>query len=211
MRQHKSAYLKDPSRDKVDLLFKANERLATQHAIDEITKKGLIETLQIEKKKRTRGKRLNLVGEECSGPQFFSPSRIQAARAYQAEKATEQQAEKAAKEAVKALNKERKAREEAAKAEARLQRQVAKDIRAQIEAARRTAKELKKQDKSTIIVQNSGPKQKLIKVPKSKKASIGQKRSVQFANILVQNEESHMPKKASSTGRVITIPQRFQN
>jgi hypothetical protein len=186
MRQHKSAYLKDPSRDKVDLLFKANERLATQHVIDEITKKGLIEALQIETKKRTRGKRLNLVGEECSGPQFFSPSRIQAARVYQAEKAAEQQAEKAAKVAVKALNKERKVREEAAKAEARLQRQVVKNMRAQIEAEKRTAKELQKQDKSTIIVQNSGPKQKPIKVPKAKKASIGQKRSVQFANILVQ-------------------------
>ena len=135
--------MKNPSRDKVDLLFKANERLATQHTIDEITKKGLIEALQIEKKKRTRGKRLNLVGEECSGPQFFSPSRIQATRAYQAEKATIQQAEKAAKDAVKALNKERKAREEAAKVEARLQRQVAKDMRTQIEAERRTTKELK--------------------------------------------------------------------
>ena len=88
MRQHKSAYLKDPSQDKVDLLFKANKRLATQYAIDEITKKGLIEALQIEKKKRTCRKRLNLVGEECSGLQFFSLSRIQAARTYQAEKAT---------------------------------------------------------------------------------------------------------------------------
>jgi hypothetical protein len=63
-------------------------------------------------------------------------------------------------------------------------------MRAQIETERRTAKELKKQDKSTIIVQNSGPKQKPIKVPKAKKASIGQKRSVQFANILARSAQN---------------------
>ena len=84
-------------------------------------------------------------------------------------------------------------------------------MRVQIEAERYAVKELKKQDKSTITVQNSGPKQKPIKVPKAKKASISQKRSVHFANILVQKEESHVPKKTSSTGRVITTPQRFQN
>ena len=55
----------------------------------------------------------------------------------------------------------------------------------QIKAKRYTVKELKKLDKSTIIVQNSRLKQKPIKVPKAKKASVSQKRSIHFTNILV--------------------------
>ena len=118
MRQYKIAYKQDPSQDKVKLLFKANERLAAQHAIDQYTKKGLLEALEIEKKKRTRGKRLNLIGKECSGPQFFSPTRIQAARAYQQEKEATELAKKANKYTKKVLNKERKEKEDTAKAEA---------------------------------------------------------------------------------------------
>ena len=116
--QYKIAYKQDSSQDKVKLLFKANKRLAVQHAIDQYTKKGLLEALEIEKKKRTRGKRLNLIGKECSGPQFFSPTRIQAARAYQQEKEATELAKKANKHAKKVLNKERKEKEDAAKAEA---------------------------------------------------------------------------------------------
>ena len=51
--QHlKNAYKKEPLDDKIALLFKANKKLATQHTLDNITKKGLIEALQMEKKKR---------------------------------------------------------------------------------------------------------------------------------------------------------------
>lgn len=160
MRQLKLVYIQDPGQDKVDLLFKANERLAAQHAIDELTKKGLLEAIDVEKKKRKRGKRLNLVGEENSGPQFFSPTRIQAARAYQEEKAALEQAENASKEVQKALNIEKRAREDAAKVEARLQRQVVRDIQEQIKAEERALRELKKQDKSKAIAQKSVPKTK---------------------------------------------------
>ena len=52
--------------------------------------KGLCNTLQDEKKRRKRGKRLNLLGEEDSGPQFFSPRRVQAAREFQAAKEEEE-------------------------------------------------------------------------------------------------------------------------
>ena len=58
------------------MLFKANERLAAQHAIDEHTKRGLIETVKEEKKKRQRGKKLNVLGNEDHGLQFFSPTTI---------------------------------------------------------------------------------------------------------------------------------------
>ena len=118
IRQYKIAYKQDPSQDKVKLLFKANKRLATQHTIDQYTKKGLLKALKIEKKKRTRGKRLNLIGKECSSLQFFSPTRIQAARAYQQEKEATKLAKKANKYIKKVLNKERKEKEDITKAEA---------------------------------------------------------------------------------------------
>jgi hypothetical protein len=43
----------------------------------------------IEKYKHRKKKRLNLLGEEESRPQFFSSGRVQAARDYQATKETE--------------------------------------------------------------------------------------------------------------------------
>ena len=48
--------------------------------------KGLIKLIQLEKRKRQRGKRLNLYGKEDSGAQFFSPSHILKAREYQVAK-----------------------------------------------------------------------------------------------------------------------------
>ncbi len=51
----------------------------------------------MEKRKRRRGKKLNLVGEQDSGAQFWSPTRYNAAKVYQAEK---EEAEHQRKEAI---------------------------------------------------------------------------------------------------------------
>jgi hypothetical protein len=50
----------------------------------------------MEKKKRQHGKHLHLDGTDGSGPQFYNPSKIQAAREFQAAKAAQEDAEKAA-------------------------------------------------------------------------------------------------------------------
>ena len=52
--------------------------------------KGLTEALKHEKKRRRRGKRLNLLGLEASEPQFFSPRGVQAARDWQISKEKEE-------------------------------------------------------------------------------------------------------------------------
>ena len=57
-------------------ILKANERLSAQHSIDSHVIKGLINTVKNEKKKRQRGKRLNLLGQEGSGPQLYGPEQI---------------------------------------------------------------------------------------------------------------------------------------
>jgi hypothetical protein len=64
-------------------LFRANEKLVSQHSIDQHLLKGLANALKTKKKRRKRDKRLNLIGQEEGGPQFFSPSQIEAARAQQ--------------------------------------------------------------------------------------------------------------------------------
>jgi hypothetical protein len=80
IRQFQISYQANPTNEKLQLLFKANERLAAQHAVDEHTKRGLIETVKEEKKKRQRGKKLNVLGEEDYGAQFFSPTTIKRAQ-----------------------------------------------------------------------------------------------------------------------------------
>ena len=78
-RMHK-LYFKQPSDLLLTKIIRANERLVSEHAIDQHIIQGLNTALKIEKKRRQRGKGLNLLGEEASGPQFFSPSKVHAAR-----------------------------------------------------------------------------------------------------------------------------------
>ena len=76
VRCFQKAYKADPNPDFLEKLFRANLILATQHEIDRHVEQGLIGALKDEKERRRRGKKLNLLGDEGSGPQFFSPARI---------------------------------------------------------------------------------------------------------------------------------------
>ena len=76
VRRLQQQYRKAPSSPLLTKLFRANERLVSQHSIDQHTLNGVIGALKLEKKKRRRGKRLNLVKEEDFGAQFFSPARV---------------------------------------------------------------------------------------------------------------------------------------
>ena len=72
---------------------------------------GLKRVVILEKKKRQWGKRLNLLGEEDSGPQFFSPGRVRAAREQQEAKKVEEaqrQQDINTRKALAAANKQRK-------------------------------------------------------------------------------------------------------
>lgn len=46
---------------------------------------GLIEALKVEKQKRNRGRRFNLLEEEDNGPQLFSPLHVYVAREFTAQ------------------------------------------------------------------------------------------------------------------------------
>ena len=57
--------------------------------------KSLQEAITQEKKRKQRGKRLNLLGKETTGePQFFSPIKVIAAETYQESKEAAEQEEK---------------------------------------------------------------------------------------------------------------------
>lgn len=117
IRRFQQDFARSPTALKQQLLFKANERLAAEHSIAIHRCRGLEQALKLEKRKRQRGKRLNLLGEEASGAQFFSPARVAAARAFQAQKEADKQLEIESKTKKKAQATTMKVRKEKEKAE----------------------------------------------------------------------------------------------
>ena len=126
VRHFQKAYKQDPDPALLAKLFKANLHLASQNSIDQHISQGLVESLWDEKKRRKRGKHLNLVSKGENNTQFFSPSRIQEARDYQESKQAEE-----------ALRQQKIADKKVAAAEKRLQREKDKEERAQSAAVRR--------------------------------------------------------------------------
>lgn len=67
-------------------MLQASEKLAAKMDILEFENKRLIGALKIEKQKRNRGKKLNLLGQKNNGPQLFSPSRVRVAQDFAMQK-----------------------------------------------------------------------------------------------------------------------------
>lgn len=78
----------------------------------EFENKGPIGALKIEKQKRNRGTRLNLLGEEDSGPQLFSPTRVRAAWDFAAQKEVSKEQHKKDMEKKREEQQKKKAQEE---------------------------------------------------------------------------------------------------
>jgi hypothetical protein len=79
MRQFTKTYTKNPTKEAFRKLTKANETNAAKASIAEHRAEGLKEALLIEKKKRRRGKKLNLTGEPSGKAQFFGIAEVLAA------------------------------------------------------------------------------------------------------------------------------------
>jgi hypothetical protein len=76
-----------PTQQKVALLERAILRLAARFKIQSFENQGLRTAITQEKRRRQRNKRLNLLGEQDEEiPQFFSPQRVLAAKAFQENK-----------------------------------------------------------------------------------------------------------------------------
>jgi hypothetical protein len=207
IRRAQKAYKDNPTKDNLNLIFRSQERLATQHKVDQHIQKGLFETIKTEKQRRQREKRLNLVGKESSGAQIFPPSQVRVALDYAAAKKAEAEAGKAAKTAKKAQAAENKQKKEAEAQEKALQRQVAREAKAQTKAEEKAAKEAQKKQSA---LQKKNEKKSLIVVLPLKSTSRSSTKAVTFAEhieVVVEEEGSQM---TSTTGRKIKLPQRFR-
>jgi hypothetical protein len=94
VRRAQKAYNAKPSKQNLELIFWSMSRLSAQSSIQQHENLGLRKAIKIEQKKRQRGKRLNLIGEEDPRLQIFTPSRVELARTYQASKENAEQARK---------------------------------------------------------------------------------------------------------------------
>ena len=195
----------------VPILFRSIERLATQYEIDTHISQGLRKALVYEKQKRRKGKRLNLLGEESSGPQLFSPSRVLAAKAYQAQKeAAEEQkrleaAEKRAQGAEKRLQKEKEREEKALQRATRKQEAlVAKEEKRAGIQARKEAQKAAKEVRETARLERIAAK-------KPKEASIAQNSQESSSSRPTTLWSSRVVEKATRSGRVVKILHRLRN
>src|SRR5450432_45372 len=204
-----NAYIANPVKSTLSLILKANIHLAAQQDINNHIIHGLRNTIQIEKSKRQRGKRLNLLGEEDNGPQFFSPARIQAAREFQAQKEAMEEENKARIASKKALALVAKEKAEATKKERALQRAISRE-NAAVEKARKIIERqaiLEARKARTIADKASKLASKASKG--SRKAILGKRKLVDSNIDLVDSPAQKRPLARSTSGRAIVTPARF--
>lgn len=209
VRRVQRQYYNQPNSPLLKKLFRANERLASQHSVDQHIVKGLTISLRNEKKKRQRGKRLNLLGEEDSGPQFFSPKRVQAARQFQAIKDAEEVLRQQQILDKKALAATRKAQKEEDKLHrailASKRRQLAAEASAQKAIEKQAQKELREAAKHDSAGRSS-LNQQSTKLQKAQKTVKKQAKGPGNAIVALQVEEVI---SATSCGRKVQRPRRF--
>ncbi len=104
--------------------------------VDNHVKRGLFESLNIEKKKRKRGKRLNLLQEESKGAELWSPAKVRRAKELLAKKEAAIEQKKLNRQDTLAIN-------AAKKEEERLQVALRKEERAMLAAEKRAEKAAK--------------------------------------------------------------------
>ena len=153
----------------VERILHASEKLAFKNEILLHENKALVRALHEEKKRRKRGKALGLFDKEKPGEaQFFSPSKVAAARQRANEIEAEKQEKIAQTEANKlerAIQKEQKAREAEEKKAAREKAQMeARDCREKEKAQRAEAKAQRQQQQAAKkLAQEQAREQRKIK------------------------------------------------
>ncbi|KAF8847074.1 hypothetical protein BDZ45DRAFT_782437, partial [Acephala macrosclerotiorum] len=129
IRRAQRAYKANPTKANLDMILKSQEKLAAQHEVDRYFYQGLEEALKDEKKRRQRGKRLNLVGEEEGEAQLFSDDQVRKALEIRDAKEALEAAEKAEKAARKVQATEKRERKAQEAQDRALQRQVEREAR----------------------------------------------------------------------------------
>ena len=105
-------------------------KVITERDLYKATVEQLTQALLMEKKKKQRGKRLNLLGEEDNKPQIFTPTKIQAALARNAEKEQEEKQKKEEKDRKKGERTQKQLEKEEQQTDREIACQVAREEKA---------------------------------------------------------------------------------
>lgn len=214
MRQFTKTFAKVPTKEAFRKLIKANESNAAKAAIAAHRADGLKEALQWEKKKRCRGKKLNLTGEEAGKAQFFSTAEVMCAQSREDAKVAQAEQAKLDKEkakeekaVAKAVNKALVEQEAIRKAE---QKEI--DTQVKAEAKKQAVLDRVAARKATTVVKKAAKTAKpsrivILSVGSSILKSLGSHEQVE-----VENPASKAMRVVQTTksGRQIILPQRLK-
>jgi hypothetical protein len=199
-------------------LTKANETNAVKASIAEHRIESLKEALQLEKKKRRRGKKLNLTGEPSGKAQFFGTAEVLAAIAREDAKVAQVEQDNLDKQKVKedakiakaienALKKQEKELERLRKAEEKVISDQVKKEKYKLEVLERAAAR-----KAATAARNAAKKAKpsrivILKVGSSILSNLGAQEAV-----IVEEDDSKAVRvvQTSRSGREIILPQRLR-
>jgi hypothetical protein len=217
IRRAYAIYQREAESPVLSKIFNTNIQLAAQVAIQQHIIAGLQATLKLEKQRRKKGKALNLVGESGSGPQFYSPSRINRALEYQADLSAQAEAEKvriADKKVQSAINKAQKVArqaERALQAEARWQHAAEEKARKAAEAsAKRAAKQAELAAKKAAIAAKKAAKAAATEPLQSQVVAQAKRKSVVVSISGSPKRLGGAVIKRTSWTRVLVTPPRFK-
>jgi hypothetical protein len=212
IRRFQIAYEKAPSTDKVRTLFSTTLQLSAQVAVLKHQNNGLIKAIKMQKKKNKKGVRLNLCGEPNHNTiDCYSPAQVVKARLFQEQKEAEKEAEEKrkydnrVKRVANALKKAREQEEKEARAAAR---QLGRDLKKANPAA-------KKSLNAHAVLVGTTPKKNVSGMPKARKAPIKARippksSAKRLAKAPIEEVVVSGVAGASSSGRIIKLPQRFR-
>jgi hypothetical protein len=215
IRHFKADYRKSPTAQKFSKLLRATETLSTKVSILKHENQGLRKSIILEKKKRKRGKKLDLCREESTGTICYSPAKVARARAYHEENEAKEAADAAEKEArkvecaAKALkNKQEKEAKAIAREVAVAARQLAKDL-----ATLNLTTEKAPQKQSELVPTKARTAAtKFLKAKKTPAPSKPRAKSTNKVenNVPIVEEVEEVVIRASQRGRAIALPTHFK-
>jgi hypothetical protein len=203
LRRAKKEWRINPNKALVEKVLKANEKLSARVQIAEYRCEGLREALQEEKKKRSKGTKLDLRGKPDAGSVFWSPSKIDSARAYKNTKDAEIEQDMIDKELRKVAQKAKKELEELHKQEKRNQREIKAQISKESKAAQKKTTVQRKPRQKPVKSTGSGKKMAVLR---SKSTC---KKSKQLEIIVLEGEPEEVGRR-TNRGRSTRMPLRFR-
>lgn len=208
VRRLQRAYEKDPQPYLWEKLKRLQQALVAQHEIDEHKMQGLYETLKEEKKRRCKGKRLNLLNEEGGKAQLYDADKVRRAKEIAREKANKEAQQDADKQLKKEENIARKLQDAKDKKDRAIQRhedKVAKARKAQLELVEKEARK----ERFRTLVQGELPIFIVILKVKFTPKPSNNTISCSGSSNKVGNNKGVISR--NSRTRAINLPMRFQD